>query len=83
VDAGWRPHSEQIGQTGKNIAPSLYICVGISGAVQHISGVLGSRTIVSINRDAEAPIFKISDYGVVGDALEVLPPLIEEVRKLG
>ena len=82
VDAGWRPHSEQIGQTGKNIAPSLYINAGISGAVQHISGVLGSRTIVSINRDAEAPIFKISDYGVVGDAIEILPHLIEEVRKL-
>lgn len=82
VDAGWRPHSEQIGQTGKNIAPALYINVGISGAVQHISGVLGSRTIVSINRDAEAPIFKISDYGVVGDALEILPHLIEEVRRL-
>ncbi len=82
VDAGWRPHSEQIGQTGKNIAPALYINVGISGAVQHISGVLASRTIVSINRDAEAPIFKISDYGVVGDALEILPHLIEEVRGL-
>ncbi len=82
VDAGWRPHSEQIGQTGKNIAPALYINVGISGAVQHISGVLASRTIVSINRDAEAPIFKISDYGVVGDALEILPHLIEEVRRL-
>ncbi len=83
VDAGWRPHSEQIGQTGKNIAPALYINVGISGAVQHISGVFGSRTIVSVNRDAEAPIFKISDYGVVGDALEILPHLIEEVRRLG
>ncbi len=83
VDAGWRPHSEQIGQTGKNIAPALYINVGISGAVQHISGVLGSRTIVSINRDAEAPIFKISDYGLVGDALEILPHLIDEVRRLG
>ena len=83
VDAGWRPHSEQIGQTGKNIAPALYINVGISGAVQHISGVLASRTIVSINRDAEAPIFKISDYGVVGDALEILPHLIAEVRAIG
>ncbi len=82
VDAGWRPHSEQIGQTGKTIAPALYINVGISGAVQHISGVLASRTIVSINRDVEAPIFKISDYGVVGDALEILPHLIEEVRSL-
>ena len=82
VDAGWRPHSEQIGQTGKNIAPALYINVGISGAVQHISGVLGSRVIVSINRDAEAPIFKISDYGVVGDAIDILPHLIEEVRRL-
>ena len=82
VDAGWRPHSEQIGQTGKTIAPALYINVGISGAVQHLSGVLASRTIVSINRDAEAPIFKISDYGVVGDALEILPHMIAEVRSL-
>jgi len=82
VDAGWRPHHEQVGQTGKTIAPKLYIGVGISGAVQHITGILSSGTIVGINNDAEAPLLSISDYGVVGNALEILPHLIKKVREL-
>lgn len=82
VDSGWRPHSEQIGQTGKNVAPALYFAIAISGAVQHVAGMLSSRTIVTINKDAEAPMFAISDYGIVGDAMEVVPRLIEEIEKL-